>query len=75
MNVELGKLNGYVDKVMVDAINLKINPLEGDMLRARKGIFPAYHMNKKHWVTAILDGSISHEEIMKLIETSYELTK
>ncbi|MCD8286049.1 MAG: MmcQ/YjbR family DNA-binding protein [Clostridia bacterium] len=38
-------------------------------------IFPAYHMNKKHWVTIILDGRMPIEDVMELIDTSYSLAK
>ena len=36
-----------------------------------KGFYPAYHMNKKSWISIILDGSVSTEIIEKLVETSY----
>lgn len=35
---------------------------------------PAYHMNKRHWVSVILDGSIEDAEIRRLIGESYDLT-
>ncbi len=37
--------------------------------------FPAYHMNKKHWFTVCLDGSVDIEEIYQRIEMSYQLAK
>ena len=40
-----------------------------------KSIFPAWHMNKKHWITIILDGSMPLDEIFKFIDRSYELAK
>ena len=40
-----------------------------------KTIFPAYHMNKTHWFTLILDDRMNDEEIMKLIDESYKLAK
>lgn len=75
MNIENGKISGSDDKTMVDAINLKIVPNQGEKLREKEGIFEAYHMNKKHWITAILDDVICDEEVLNLIETSYSLTK
>ncbi|MFI3253827.1 MAG: MmcQ/YjbR family DNA-binding protein [Eubacteriales bacterium] len=57
-------------------VNVKVLPMEGDFLRqSYEAIVPAYHMNKKHWVSVILDGSISEEIIKGLIEKSYELTQ
>ncbi|MBU2918140.1 MmcQ/YjbR family DNA-binding protein [Psychrosphaera sp. F3M07] len=55
-------------------LNLKCDPDEALMLR---DIFPAiiagYHMNKKHWNTVILDGSIPQGEIERMIDNSFDL--
>jgi predicted DNA-binding protein (MmcQ/YjbR family) len=55
-------------------INLKCDPHEALMLR---DIFPAvkpgYHMNKRHWNTVILDGTIPHGEIERMVDSSYAL--
>lgn len=40
----------------------------------KNGILPAYHMNKEHWITILLDGTVSKEKICELIDISYELT-
>lgn len=52
-------------------VNLKCDPHEALMLR---DIFPAvqpgYHMNKKHWNTVLLDGSVPKGELQRLIEAS-----
>lgn len=37
--------------------------------------FPGYHMNKKHWITMLLDGSVPLEEILTHIDNSYKLAK
>jgi len=56
------------------SMNLKCDPLEAEMLR---DIFPAvtpgYHMNKLHWNTIKLDGSIPPPEIERMIDSSYGL--
>ncbi|MBR3153114.1 MAG: MmcQ/YjbR family DNA-binding protein, partial [Clostridia bacterium] len=39
-----------------------------------KKIFPGYHMNKKSWITIKLDNSVETEEIIHLIDNSYELS-
>lgn len=64
------KLSGDGD---VDIINLKTN--DADFFRGVKGILPAYHMNKNHWITILLDGTLPIKNIQNLIENSYELTK
>ena len=40
-----------------------------------KYFFPAYHMNKKHWITILLDGGVSPEEIFGYIDDSYRMAK
>ena len=37
------------------------------------GVHPGYHMNKKHWITVDLDGSVPDGEIAQLIDQSYAL--
>jgi len=57
----------------IPAINLKCDPNRALELRARYDtVLPGYHMNKKHWNTVILDGSISDEEILGMIDHSYD---
>lgn len=59
----------------VDIMNVKIVPDEiYDLLRL-DGLLPAYHMNKKHWITVMLDGSVSLEMIAKLLDISFDLTR
>ena len=57
----------------VDIINLKTD--NADFLCGVRGIFPAYHMNKVKWVSVLLDGTVTAQNVQKLIEMSYELTK
>ena len=39
-----------------------------------KGIYPAYHMSKTHWVSVLLDGSASEDTLSFLIDVSFDLT-
>jgi len=56
------------------SINLKCEPEKAVELREHyDGIFPGYHMNKKHWNTVMLDSGIPEREIKKWIDDSYEL--
>ena len=41
----------------------------------QKGIYPAFHMNKKYWVSIPLDGIIADEELFALVDSSWQLTK
>ena len=55
-------------------INLKCDPDEALILRDLfKSVLPGYHMNKKHWNTVILNGSIPEKEIEAMIYSSYVL--
>lgn len=57
----------------VSVINLHVDSGELESLVKRDGIFPAYHMSKKHWVTVLLDGSVKTDDIFTMIDKSYEL--
>lgn len=57
----------------IDIINIKTN--DADFFRGVKGFLPAYHTNKNHWVTVLLDETVPIKNIQNLIEMSYELTK
>lgn len=58
----------------VDILNLKNKPEIIEKLIDNKTYFPAYHMNKKHWITILLNNNIDIELIKMLIDDSYELT-
>ena len=56
------------------SINLKCNPAKALELRERySSVTPGYHMNKKHWNTVLIDGTIPDKEIFSWIDHSYEL--
>lgn len=56
-------------------INVKCDPNLTYMWRnAFRSVVPAYHMNKEHWNSIILDGSVPEEGIKNMIRDSYELT-
>lgn len=55
-------------------INLKCNPALAEELREKyPSITAGYHMNKRHWNTVQMDGSLPDEMIYKMIDDSYEL--
>ncbi|MCF7826808.1 MAG: MmcQ/YjbR family DNA-binding protein [Candidatus Marinimicrobia bacterium] len=56
------------------SINLKCNPNDAQILRSQfAAIIPGYHMNKDHWNTVILNGSLDPDLVKELIENSYLL--
>jgi predicted DNA-binding protein (MmcQ/YjbR family) len=65
----LGMLNGK------QGVNLKINPETAWLQRNQYpgSILPGYHMDKRHWNTVILDGSVPDEEILQMVDESYML--
>ena len=55
-------------------ISLKCNPEKALALREDfSAIVPAWHFNKKHWNTVLIDATISHTLLCELIEHSYNL--
>jgi predicted DNA-binding protein (MmcQ/YjbR family) len=55
-------------------VNLKCDPDEALHLRSNwSAILPGYHMNKEHWNTVILDGTLSTELVENLIDDSWLL--
>ena len=55
-------------------VNVKCDPQWRDFWRtAYESVVPAYHMNKEHWNSLILDGEIPEEEVRRMIAESYDL--
>jgi predicted DNA-binding protein (MmcQ/YjbR family) len=68
-----GKIFALVNLEGDLSINLKCEPAFAIELRERyTSVTPGYHMNKKHWNTVQLDGSIPDKEIFSWIDHSYE---
>jgi predicted DNA-binding protein (MmcQ/YjbR family) len=55
-------------------MNLKCDPLKAEVLReVYPAVIPGYHMNKRHWNTVVLDGSIPDADLRAMIDESYAL--
>ena len=55
-------------------VSLKCEPELAEGLRAaHQAIIPGYHLNKRHWNTLILDGSLPEQMVVEMIEDSYDL--
>lgn len=59
----------------IDIVNFKCDTLMLGSLLEEKGVYPAYHMNKKHWVSAALDGSAEDDTVKMLLNMSFKLTE
>ena len=74
MGVEKDKL-GLSEFGYVDVINLKIDDMVfRDILVQQEGILPGYHMNKEHWITVLLDGTVEEDKVYDLIDASFLAT-
>lgn len=72
MNVSLNSLLKNNKNKMIDIINLKVG--NADNLQKRRGVYPAYHMNHKNWISITLNDQLKDEKIMELIDVSFNLT-
>lgn len=73
MEVNKTKLGMNEDQI-VEIIDVSYYKDRVDEVIDNKGIFPGYHMNKKSWITILLDRTVSTEEIKRLIDISYEIS-
>ena len=55
-------------------VSLKCEPRLAEELReAHAAVIPGYHLNKRHWNTVIIDGSVPEQMVKDMIEDSYDL--
>ncbi len=66
---------GLQSEEKVEIIDLRVPPEDIDKIIDGKRILSGYHMNKKHWVTICLDGSVPLNEIENMLNISYGLAK
>lgn len=74
MGIPKNKLEGETAKDEVEVMNLKADSEDVKRFHQIKGIYPAWHMNKKSWITLLMDDTLRDEDILKLVESSYSLT-
>ena len=72
MTVEKSKL-GLEGNDLVDIMDVKCDPEMTSMIIQTYGLLPGYHMNKKHWITILLDGSVSEAKTLDFLDMSYDL--
>ena len=60
---------------LIEIINVKLDNKVIEELIKKEGYYKAYHMNKKSWITIILDDTLKDEEIIKYIDESYNIIK
>ena len=69
------KMFALTDVDLFTSVNLKCDPEWAVQLREEYdgSILPGYHMNKMHWNTVVMDGSVGDKLVKELIDHSYEL--
>ena len=65
---------GLEEEGVSDVLNVKCDPLMIGSVLMQKGFFPAYHMNKAHWISVLLDGSVPLDRVTAALQMSYALT-
>lgn len=76
MDVNRNKVTGNRSKKdeLVEVLNVKLFEEHVQELIMQPNFYPAYHMNKKSWISIILDEKVSDKKILQLIEESYRLS-
>jgi predicted DNA-binding protein (MmcQ/YjbR family) len=70
----MGKMYALTDVDLFESVNLKCDPVKALELRDRyASVGPGFHMNKKHWNTIRMDGSLPDSLIREWIRDSYDL--
>ena len=71
MTVEKSKL-GLEGNDLVAIMDVKCDPEMTSMIIQTYGFLPGYHMNKQHWITILLDGSVSEAKTLDFLDMSYQ---
>ncbi len=71
MNVDNLKIENIVGEVEV--LNVKLDKAKIQFLLSQNGFYPAYHMNKKSWISIVLNEIVDDETIINLVKESYDL--
>lgn len=71
MSIDRSKIEKKTGEIEI--INIKNEEDEINKLITKKGFYKAYHMNKKNWISIILDDTLSDNEIIKQIDNSYNI--
>ncbi len=58
----------------VQVVNVKCDSLMIGSMLQEEGIYPGYHMNKSHWITLLLDGTLEEDKLKWLLDISFDLT-
>jgi predicted DNA-binding protein (MmcQ/YjbR family) len=69
-----GKIFAITDVNTFESVSLKVDPERGVEIRERfPSVQPGYHLNKRHWISVLMDGKVSDRLIQEWTQRSYEL--
>lgn len=74
MRIERTRL-GLEGPGSVDIMDVKCEPEMTGVLIQTHGFLPAYHMNKRHWITILLDGTVDEAKILDFLDMSYDMVE
>lgn len=74
MNIDKSKLNKD-ESGEVEIVNIKLDENEIVDLLKKDGFYPAWHMNKKYWISILLNDTIDDKVLFELIDESYNYSK
>lgn len=63
---------GLAGEEALDVMDIRCSTIMIGSLLSTKGFLPAYHMNKNHWISIVLDNSVLDDQITPLLELSYD---
>ena len=74
MPVDKRKL-GILEDGVIFVVNVKADPDFVGMISQTDGYMPGYHMNKQHWLTVFLDGTVPKEQVFDRVDESFRLIR
>ncbi len=74
LSVDKKKLS-IAEEGEVEVLDIKLAEEEIAQLLSQAGFYPAYHMNKKNWISVVLDETVADEQICALIQKSHRFTE
>jgi alkylated DNA nucleotide flippase Atl1/predicted DNA-binding protein (MmcQ/YjbR family) len=74
MNIDRRHLDSSAGDERADVINLKADENKTAFLHKIRGIYPAYHMNHRKWISVTLDDTLDDRDVMDLVDESFRLT-
>ena len=73
MNIKRSKIDNKSDEY-IDIMNIKLDKAKVWELLHQNGFYPAWHMNKKSWITIVMDDTLKDNEIINYIHISHSFS-